>query len=376
MASPRGIVASAMLSSSDTPSRRFRPAAPVLVVAEEDAGSVAALRRNIEQAVVAMGGVCERARGATEALASVRRERPLLIAVPLASEYGDGDELISGLRRRSDLDDVPVVALVPDESAGTAGIGQVAQRAYKLGASDVLPLSTPREVVATKLSAWLRLAGRAHRLWALRDFAHEARHPIAAIGAAAHLLEVSGQDPGERKRMCHAIVSESERLGRMVENYLDADAALRIGDAPLTEAPLQLLADLLEVNLTRSLRARVEVRAQGELPALAVEPDHLRQMLLNLLDNALAATAQGGTVSIEAMADTEGAALCVRDTGIGIPPEHLDRIFEDGFSTRGDRRRGLGLGVTQRLCARASGRISVTSRPGEGTAFALWLPRH
>jgi signal transduction histidine kinase len=161
----------------------------------------------------------------------------------------------------------------------------------------------------------------------------------------------------------------------MVENYLDADAAERIGDAPVTETPLRLLEHLLSVNLTPSLRARVTVRATGELPDLAVEPDHLRQMLLNLLDNALTATAEGGSVSIEVMADADGAAICVRDTGTGIAPEHLGRIFDNGFSTRGDRRRGLGLGIIARLCARIGGRIVVNSRLGEGTVFALWLPR-
>jgi signal transduction histidine kinase len=98
-------------------------------------------------------------------------------------------------------------------------------------------------------------------------------------------------------------------------------------------------------------------------------------MLLNLLDNALAATVKRGNVSVEAMVDAEGAALSVRDTGSGIAKEHLGRIFENGFSTGGERRRGLGLGITQRLCTRVGGRIVVSSSLGEGTVFALWLPR-
>lgn len=340
----------------------------MLLVAAEGS-SVEPLCQMVAGSVMALQGRCERAHTGAEALAALRRERPLLIALALGPEFGDGDELLSGLRQRPDLDDVPIVALLP------ATEGAVLGRAYQEGASDVLSLPVSAEVLAAKLTAWLRLAGRANRLWALRDFAHEARHPIAAIGAAAHLLEVSGEDPSERQRLCTAIVSESERLGRMVEGYLDADAVMRIGDAPITEKPLRVLADLLQINLAPPLRARVELHAQGELPDLAVEPDHLRQMLLNLLDNALAATVAGGSVSIETAVDPNGATLAVRDTGSGIAPENLSRIFENGFSTRGDRRRGLGLGITERLCARAGGRIVVDSRLGEGTSFTLWLPR-
>ncbi len=364
------------MSSSHTPSRRLRLAAgPVLVVAAQES-SVEPLCRLIEQTIAVLGGFCERVQSGALAMALLRRERPLLIAVAVTAERGDGDELLSSLRLRSDLDDVPVLALVPEDADTPRSDGPpLSIRVYQEGVSDVLKSSATADVVSAKLSAWLQLAGRAHRLWALRDFAHEARHPIAAIGAAAHLLEVSGEDAMERQRLCHAIVSESERLGRMVESYLDADAALRIGDAPLTEAPVRLLSDLLQVSLTAVLRARIDVRVQGELPDLAVEPDHLRQMLLNLLDNALAATAQGGTVCIEAMADEAGVALCVRDTGSGISEDHLGRIFENGFSTRGDRRRGLGLGITQRLAARVGGRVVVNSSLGEGTIFTLWLPR-
>lgn len=366
-----------MPSSSDTPSRRFRPlAAPVLVVAQEE-GDAHELLRVLEQAILALGGTYERVHSAAEALTALRRERPLLIAIGLTADPEDGEELILGLRQRGDLEDVPVLALCSAEFAGadTKRKISIEERAYKAGASDVLRRGMPAATVMAKLSAWLRVSGRAHRLWALRDFAHEARHPIAAIGAAAHLLEVSGKVPSERQRLCHAIVSESERLGRMVESYLDADAALRIGDAPITEAPLQVIKDLLEINLAPALRARIQVHAHGELPSLAVEPDHLRQMLLNLLDNALSATAGGGTVSIEAMAASDGAAIVIRDTGKGIAPEHLGRIFDNGFTTRGERRRGLGLGITQRLSARTGGRIAVSSQLGTGTVFALWLPR-
>lgn len=355
---------SCAMPSSETPSRRFRPAAPVLVVAAPG-GNAEPGCLIIEQTIAALGGIFERAHSGAEALAALRRERPLLIALTLEETYGDADELLSGLRQRPDLDDVPVLAIMYGDG----------ERAYKEGASDVLPIGASREMLSAKLSAWLNMASRAHRLWALRDFAHEARHPISSIGAGAHLLELSGDDPAERQRLCHAIVSESERLGRMVESYLDADAALRVGDAPLTDAPLQLLDDLLKVSMQTSQRARIEVRARGELPALAVEPDHLRQMMLNLLDNALAATAAHGSVSIEALPDRDGVALAVRDTGSGIAPEHLGRIFDNGFSTRSERRRGLGLGITQRLCTRALGRIVVHSQLGEGTVFGLWLPR-
>ena len=386
-----------MLSLRDSPSQSLGAlAAPILAVLPAQASAQSPVRALVTE----LGGPCVEVHNAEEALAAVQRDRPLILLVDLCS--GDtGERLLRGLRDGADrvsrmlaplLGDAPLLAFIPSPDP------ELARRAYLDGASDVLCQALGRDVLSSKVRAWLRLAERAQRLMALRDFAHEARHPITAIGAAAHMLisdvALSSRDEGERRRLSQTILSESERMGRMVEHYLDADPSLRIGDAPLTESPLDLIRNLLTVNLGGEQRRRVTLYATGEIPDLAVEPDHLRQMLLNLVENALTATAGGGEVGVEVMVDATGAAVAVRDTGVGISPDDLSRIFEDGFTTAsggegalasgrggsnpnlgGSRRRGLGLGITQRLCLGAGGRLSVHSEAGRGSVFVIWLPR-
>lgn len=387
-----------MLSLRDPPSQPLGAlAAPILAVLPAQP----TVQSPVRALIADLGGTCVEVHSAEQALAAVQRDRPLLLLFDLCS--GDiGARLLRGLRDGTDrtcrllaplVADAPLLAFIPTPDP------EQARQAYHDGASDVLCQALGRDVLASKVRAWLRLAERAQRLMALRDFAHEARHPITAIGAAAHMLisdvALSARDESERRRLSQTILSESERMGRMVEHYLDADPSLRIGDAPLTEEPLSLIRDLLAVNLSSEQRRRVTLHATGEIPDLAVEPDHLRQMLLNLVENALTATAQIGEVGVEVLVEAGGAAVAVRDTGVGISPDDLSRIFEDGFTTAGlldpsgergvgrggsnpnvggSRRRGLGLGITQRLCLGAGGRLSVHSESGRGSVFVIWLP--
>jgi signal transduction histidine kinase len=130
----------------------------------------------------------------------------------------------------------------------------------------------------------------------------------------------------------------------------------------------------LDLNLAETTRPRVHLRG-ADIPALRADPDHLRQMVLNLVENALAATAQRGEVELALAATADAVRITVSDTGCGIASEDLPHIFEDGFTTRSDKQRGLGLGITQRLCNRAGGTLGVNSRVGEGTVFTLELPR-
>ena len=97
---------------------------------------------------------------------------------------------------------------------------------------------------------------------------------------------------------------------------------------------------------------RLSVACEPLTATFYVDPEMWEKIVLNLLSNAFKFTFTG-EISVTLRESGEQAELIVRDTGVGIRPDDLYRIFEDGFSTRGDRRRGLGLGVTQRLCARS-----------------------
>ena len=127
---------------------------------------------------------------------------------------------------------------------------------------------------------------------------------------------------------------------------------------------------------------RFGVRAAEELGVLHVDPQRLRQCLLNLLSNAAKFTRQGEVeLAVVRLDDAEGrwVEFSVRDTGIGLAPEKLDTLFEaftqvDSSSTREYGGTGLGLAITARLCQMMGGTIAVQSVPGQGSTFAIRLP--
>jgi signal transduction histidine kinase len=117
-----------------------------------------------------------------------------------------------------------------------------------------------------------------------------------------------------------------------------------------------------------------------DLPPVLVDPGHLQQVLINLLTNAIEATPSGGGVEVTAalLADDDerpGVAIAVRDTGSGIPPDVLPKIFDPFFSTKPAREgSGLGLSICRDLVRSNGSEIQVASTPGDGTTFTVWLP--
>jgi PAS domain S-box-containing protein len=213
---------------------------------------------------------------------------------------------------------------------------------------------------------------------------HELRTPLAAVyGAARTLLRTDIEIPGDqRDRFLEIIVSETERLTAIVSQILLA-GQLEEGrvDVTTTATDLKPLAesalDLARLRAPEQIELRLE---QNGAPAVALAAeDKLRQVLVNLLDNAIKYSPDGGDVVVELEGGNGRVRLAVRDRGLGIPPGEHERIFEkfyrlDPALTRGVGGSGLGLFISRELVSRMGGSLTVRSQPGEGAAFVVDLP--
>ena len=156
----------------------------------------------------------------------------------------------------------------------------------------------------------------------------------------------------------------------LVQEYVERREVRR--RSPSVDVPT-LLTEVVEVNLlTSPARARITVDAEPTLPPVRGDGARLKQVVLNLVLNAVKATDGGGTIALEARPDAGGVALRVSDTGCGIAPADLPRIFDESFSTR--QGGGLGLPIARRIVEQHGGAIRVESTEGRGTTFTVWLP--
>ena len=213
---------------------------------------------------------------------------------------------------------------------------------------------------------------------------HELRTPLAAVYGAAQTLRRHdfALDEAGRDRFVSLIVDESERLNRIVNEILLANQ-LDAGRLDLLEEPFDP-GDLVErvVDAAREHRPpgiRLAIEVEDEISAVAADRDRVRQVLVNLVENAIKYSPDGGVVEV-GVQETEGAVCFhVRDEGLGIPADEQARIFEkfyrlDPEMTRGIGGTGLGLYICSELLERMDGRIWVESKEGAGSTFSFELP--
>ena len=212
---------------------------------------------------------------------------------------------------------------------------------------------------------------------------HELRTPLAAVyGAAQTLLRHDfALDEVGRERFVSLIAEESERLGRIVNEILLANQ-LDAGRVDMEFEPFDP-ADLVE-RVVEAARAHtpptvtVSHTAAEDLPSVSADSDKVRQVLANLIENAIKYSPEGGRVEVD-VAEHDGAVrFGVRDEGLGIAPEDQDRIFEkfyraDPQMVRGVGGTGLGLYICKELVSRMGGRIWVEPNDGKGSAFFFEL---
>ena len=223
------------------------------------------------------------------------------------------------------------------------------------------------------------------------DVSHELRTPLTTIRGNADLLRRMGCTDSAS---LDAILSESDRMIRMVNDLLmlaRADA----GYLPVSREPVAIDALLVEIAHQARVLAGERLTVALECPALPdKEPlivmgdaDRLRQLVLNLVDNAIKHTPDGGRVSLCLTRQQEWVCLSVTDTGEGIPPQDLPYIFDRFYRAEKSRARqsttpgasrgsgaGLGLSIAQWIAHAHGGYIEVESQEGQGSTFRVWLP--
>jgi two-component system phosphate regulon sensor histidine kinase PhoR len=212
------------------------------------------------------------------------------------------------------------------------------------------------------------------------NVSHELRTPLTAIKGFAETLE--GRLEGEDKGFASIIHRNTDRLIGIVQDLLSL-AQLEEKGAPMEieKTDLRLLAaNVLKLFENRAADKGVglELKAEEGLLPLEGDPFQLEQMLVNLIDNAVKYT-EKGTVAVSLTTKDRNIVIDVRDTGIGIPEEHLTHIFERFYVVDKSRSRklggtGLGLSIVKHIVLAHRGKISVRSRLGEGTTFTIELP--
>ena len=223
-----------------------------------------------------------------------------------------------------------------------------------------------------------------HRQGYLSNVSHELRTPLTVIQGyvEALLAGVGGDQAAQYLRIAH---EQAQRLGRMIDEVLEvsrfehgvAQRHLQWGPVDLGQTVAFVARILRHETALKGLV--LDARVFGPPPVVVGDERLLQMLVLNLVENALKFSPRGGRIEVEATGGEAGAVLRVKDEGIGIAPEHLERIFDkffmvDGGATKARGGAGIGLYLAREVVAIHDGSIAVESEPGRGARFEVRLP--
>ncbi|HEY6343360.1 MAG TPA: ATP-binding protein [Bryobacteraceae bacterium] len=243
-----------------------------------------------------------------------------------------------------------------------------------------------REEYTHELEESNRLIERANRLKSefLASMSHELRTPLHTIIGFSELLteELEGILDDRQKRFFNHIQKDSQHLLELINDLLDL-SKIESGKLELRREVFDSRAAVEEV--LASIRPLAQAKSQsiraaiGDLPALDADRMRFKQILFNLLSNAVKFTPDRGSITVEGSLLEDAVEFSVADTGVGIPKEEQDLVFDKfyqvGQTSKGVREgTGLGLAITQHLVAEHGGKISVVSQVGQGSRFSFTIP--
>ena len=215
----------------------------------------------------------------------------------------------------------------------------------------------------------------------ISSVSHELRTPLTAIkGWAETLADMGGEvDPEMLAKGMRVITSETERLAGMVEELLDF-SRIQSGRMKLVKDRMDVIAELSEAVLMFEERARHEGKRliynePDQFASFMGDRNRLRQVFVNIIDNALKYSDRGDTVTVRASVSESQVDISVADTGIGIREEDLPKIKEKFFKANSTRRgSGIGLAVADEIVSLHGGTLDITSKENVGTRVTIHLP--
>jgi two-component system phosphate regulon sensor histidine kinase PhoR len=219
-----------------------------------------------------------------------------------------------------------------------------------------------------------------------RDFvanvSHELKTPLTSIAGYAETLATEAAAGTQTERFAGIILSNAHRMQRLVDDLLDLSRieSGRWHPGPERVDVRELAGEVWAGFADRARERRIEfTAAAGDVHQVTADPDALRQVLTNLLDNGLRHTPPGGRISVTVEPSPGGVTVAVTDTGSGIAPEHLPRIFErfyraDPGRSRAEGGTGLGLAIVKHLIEAHGGRVEARSTLGHGTTIRMFFP--
>jgi signal transduction histidine kinase len=208
--------------------------------------------------------------------------------------------------------------------------------------------------------------------------AHEIRNPLNAMGMGLQRLKREFSPPEETKKeeyvfFVELILKETRRVNEIIERFLTLSRPFQLD---LREFSIQnLLKNLVTLfqEEASSLGIHIQMETPFELPSIKMDPERLTQALINIMKNGMQAMGKGGTLRIEAKPMKEEVEVIISDSGPGIPPEQMEKIFNYYYTTKKEGV-GLGLPIAHRIIEAHGGRLKIESRVGSGTKAITTLP--
>ncbi len=310
-------------------------------------------------------------------LEAMRTEKPVVVISDVMMPEMSGLQMVQAAKADPELQEIPIILLTARREVDATLDG------FQVGANDYLgkPFS-PRELLA-RIDVQIRLRetsarlAESERFAALAiltsGFAHEVRNPLnGLLNALQPLHEMATAEGSTDTELLKLAIDCGERIQGLANSLLSFARPAHDRVAVALPYLLDNALDVVAWKLPPDVRVVRDYQFQDAVPA---EPGSLGQVLLNLIDNAILSMPKSGELRLATALQGDQVRITVQDTGGGIRPEHLERIFEPFFSTRpAGEGTGLGLAISRRIVDHHRGRMEVESKLGVGTRFDLYLP--